>query len=61
VSPVKLAVSAQVRLGRLHPRAILKEDAAQLIVPLVAGTDLADRIVALLGELLPAPAVPASG
>jgi transcription-repair coupling factor (superfamily II helicase) len=61
MSPVKLAVSAQVRLGRLHPRAILKEDTAQLIVPVAAGNDLADRIVGLLGELLPAPAVPAAG
>jgi hypothetical protein len=39
----------------------LKEDTAQLIVPVAAGTDLADRIVGLLGELLPAPAVPAAG
>jgi transcription-repair coupling factor (superfamily II helicase) len=61
LSPVKLAVSAQVRLGRLHPRAILKEDTAQLIIPLAAGADLADRIVGLLGELLPAPAVAPAG
>jgi hypothetical protein len=59
MSPVKLAVSSQVRLRRLHPRAILKEDAAQLIVPLAAGADLADRIVGLLGDLIPpAPAAP---
>jgi transcription-repair coupling factor (superfamily II helicase) len=53
VSPVRLAVSSQVRLKRLHPRAILKEDSAQLIVPLAAGDDLADRLVVLLGGLLP--------
>jgi transcription-repair coupling factor (superfamily II helicase) len=55
MSPVRLAVSSQVRLKRLHPRAILKEDTAQLIVPLAAGDDLADRLVALLRELFPAP------
>ena len=54
LSPVRLPVSAQIRLGRLHPRAIWKEEAAQLIVPLKAGADLADRIVELLAELLPA-------
>jgi transcription-repair coupling factor (superfamily II helicase) len=54
LSPVRLPVSAQIRLGRLHPRAIWKEEAAQLIVPLPAGADLADRIVGLLADLLPA-------
>jgi transcription-repair coupling factor (superfamily II helicase) len=58
LSPVKLPVSSQVRLGRLHPRAILKADSAQLIVPLAAGDDLADRLVALLAELIPLPAEP---
>ncbi len=58
MAPVKLAVSSQVRLRRLHPRAILKEEAAQLIVPLASGEDLADRIVALLGDLLPAAVAP---
>jgi hypothetical protein len=31
----------------------LKEDTAQLIVPLPAGDDLADRLVGLLGGLFP--------
>jgi transcription-repair coupling factor (superfamily II helicase) len=53
MSPVRLPVSSQVRLRRLHSRAILKEDTAQLIVPLPAGDDLADRIVDLLRGLLP--------
>jgi transcription-repair coupling factor (superfamily II helicase) len=53
LSPVKLAVSSQVRLGRQHPRAILKADSNQLIVPLAAGDDLADRLVRLLAELIP--------
>ena len=53
LSPVKLPVSSEVRLKRLHPRAILKEDAAQLIAPLPAGDDIAQRLVALLRDLLP--------
>jgi transcription-repair coupling factor (superfamily II helicase) len=58
LSPVNLAVSSQVRLGRVHPRAILKQDSHQLIVPLAAGDDLADRLVALLAELFPLVAAP---
>jgi hypothetical protein len=43
-----------VRLGRLHPRAIVKEEVDQIIVPLPAGPDLADRLATLLRELVPA-------
>jgi transcription-repair coupling factor (superfamily II helicase) len=57
ISPIRLPVSAQVRLGRLHPRAIWKDEPNQLIIPLPAGEDLADRLVELLGELLPAAQV----
>jgi transcription-repair coupling factor (superfamily II helicase) len=52
LAPVLLPLSAQVRLKRLHPRALWKEDAAQLIVPFQAGSDLADRVASLLAELL---------
>jgi transcription-repair coupling factor (superfamily II helicase) len=53
LSPLGLPLSAQVRLGRLHPRAIWKQEQAQLIVPLPAGEDLALRLVELLRELVP--------
>jgi hypothetical protein len=56
LSPIKLPLSSQVRLGRLHPRAILKEDVAQLVIPMPGGRDLAERLVKLLEELLPTPA-----
>ena len=60
IAPVRLRASGKVRLSRLHPRAILKEDLHQLIVPLASGPDLADRLAALLGELVPAePGQPA--
>jgi transcription-repair coupling factor (superfamily II helicase) len=51
--PVHLRASARVRLGRLHPRAIVKEEVDQIIVPLPPGPDLADRLAILLHELVP--------
>jgi hypothetical protein len=54
VAPIRLRASARVRLSRLHPRAIVKEDVEQIIVPMAAGPDLADRLAVLLGELVPA-------
>ena len=53
LAPIRLRASARVRLGRLHPRAIVKEEVDQVIVPLSAGPDLADRIATLLRELVP--------
>jgi transcription-repair coupling factor (superfamily II helicase) len=53
LTPVHLRASARVRLGRLYPRAIVKEEVDQIIVPLPAGPDLADRLTVLLGELVP--------
>jgi transcription-repair coupling factor (superfamily II helicase) len=61
LSPIRLRASARVRLGRLHPRAIVKEEVDQIIVPLAAGPDLADRLAVLLRELVPPePAAAAS-
>jgi transcription-repair coupling factor (superfamily II helicase) len=54
LAPIRLRASARVRLGRLHPRAIVKEEVDQIIVPLPAGPDLADRLATLLRELVPA-------
>jgi transcription-repair coupling factor (superfamily II helicase) len=56
LSPVHLPVSARLRLARISPRAILKEDPPQLVVPLPAGDRLAADLVALLAALLPAEA-----
>jgi transcription-repair coupling factor (superfamily II helicase) len=56
ISPLRLPASARVRLIRLAPRAILKEDPSQLVVPLAAGSRLAADLVALLGALVPAEA-----
>jgi transcription-repair coupling factor (superfamily II helicase) len=59
-SPVRLRASARVRLSRLHPRAIVKDDVDQIIVPLGAGDDLADRLAVLLHELVPPEAAEAT-
>jgi hypothetical protein len=55
LAPLKLAVSATVRLRRLHPDAVYKEDINQLLVPLPADTDPAESLAALLRELVPVP------
>lgn len=54
LTPVRLPASAQVRLSRLAPRAILKEEPPQLVVPLVAGRRVAADLVTLLAALMPA-------
>jgi hypothetical protein len=56
ISPIHLPVSSEIRLKRVQPRAILKQDVGQLIVPMPVGDDVAQRVVVLLGELLPAAA-----
>ncbi len=53
LSPLRLRASARVRLSRLVPRAIVKEDAEQLVVPCRLGPDLADDLAKLLRELVP--------
>ena len=59
-SPVRLRASAQVRLSRLAPRAILKEEAEQLVVPLQGGHGLPGAIAELLEALLPTEAAVAA-
>jgi transcription-repair coupling factor (superfamily II helicase) len=59
ISPIRLKTSQMVRLGRRFPKAIYKEDVAQLVFPLVlAGSraskvDPAELLVAVLQELVP--------
>jgi len=53
MAPLRLRRSAQVRLRRLHPRAVYKEDQSQVVVPLPAGADPVRALVELLGELVP--------
>jgi transcription-repair coupling factor (superfamily II helicase) len=54
LSPIALKASARVRLGRKWPRALFKEDAGQLILPIEIGSDTADVLADVLADLLPA-------
>ncbi|MHB8594380.1 MAG: transcription-repair coupling factor, partial [Acidimicrobiales bacterium] len=56
LSPIELPASARVRLRRLHPAAVLKDDARQVMVPVDGLGDVAGALVALVRELVPAPA-----
>jgi transcription-repair coupling factor (superfamily II helicase) len=53
ISPLKLRASAGVRLKRLVPRAVVKDDVEQVILPLKAGRGVAAALAELLGELVP--------
>jgi hypothetical protein len=55
LTPMTLAASAQVRLRRLHPAALYKEEPRQLMVPLPAGADPATVLAGLIRELVPPP------
>ena len=59
LSPLQLRTSQQIRLQRVAPDAVYKEDLAQLVRPLPRGADPADAVIALLRELVPVE-VPAS-
>jgi transcription-repair coupling factor (superfamily II helicase) len=59
LSPIELKASQRVRLTRLVPRAVFKEDLGQLVLPLPRGADLPGDLAALLGELCPPVASPA--
>jgi transcription-repair coupling factor (superfamily II helicase) len=53
LSPISLPASARIRLQRLHPRAVFKEDIGQLVVPLGEKARDPAALVELLAELLP--------
>ncbi|MBV9661368.1 MAG: transcription-repair coupling factor, partial [Acidimicrobiales bacterium] len=60
LSPLSLKTSQKVRLQRLAPKAVYKEDIAQLVLPLPKSEDPAEALVVLLGELAPPVASAAS-
>jgi transcription-repair coupling factor (superfamily II helicase) len=53
LSPLALKASERVRLGRLWPRAVYKEDPGQLVGPLPKGQEPARALVELLRALVP--------
>jgi transcription-repair coupling factor (superfamily II helicase) len=56
ISPLALKASAHMRLQRLFPKAVYKEDQGQLIVPLPPKSDPADAVAELLSQLVPVEA-----
>ena len=59
ISPIALKASEQVRLGRLWPQAVYKEDQGQLVGPLKKGVDPALALAELFRALVPPPPPPA--
>ena len=60
LSPLELKTSQKVRLGRIAPKAVYKEEIGQLVIPLPKSTDPAEHLAVLLGELAPPVASAAS-
>ena len=53
LAPLELKASQRVRLTRLVPKAVFKEDIGQLVVPLPRGSDPAEDLAHLLAQLAP--------
>ncbi len=54
LAPLTLPASARVRLRRLRPEALYKEESGQLTVPLGPGEAPVEALTALLRDLVPA-------
>jgi len=53
IAPLELPASARVRLRRLRPEAVVKEETHQLVVPLDPDEWPVDALTQLIGELVP--------
>ncbi|HUQ39072.1 MAG TPA: transcription-repair coupling factor [Acidimicrobiales bacterium] len=61
VSPISLKASQQVRLGRMYPKAIYKDEVGQVVLPLPRGARPAEHLLAFLEQMVPVePAVPST-
>jgi len=61
LSPIQLRTSQQLRLRRLHPKSVWKEDSGQMVVPVPKkgeGPDLVTWLLDLLRSLVPVEAAP---
>ncbi|MEY2475336.1 MAG: hypothetical protein QOG87_651 [Actinomycetota bacterium] len=54
ISPLELKASQRIRLQRLHPKAVYKEDLSQLVVPLPRGSDPAAFLLDFFAAMVPA-------
>jgi transcription-repair coupling factor (superfamily II helicase) len=59
LSPLPLRASSRIRLQRLWPKSVYKEEQGQLVVPLPRGADPAETLTELLDRLVPAEAAAA--
>jgi transcription-repair coupling factor (superfamily II helicase) len=53
LKPIELGDSQQIRLQRLVPKSVYKEDIGEIQVPVAKPAEVAPALVALLGELVP--------
>jgi transcription-repair coupling factor (superfamily II helicase) len=53
ISPLDLPASKQVRLQRVHPKAVHKADLHQLVIPVPPKEDSAQFLLALIEDLIP--------
>ncbi len=53
LSPIQLSTSKQIRLDRLYPKSVFKQDLSQLHLSIKAKTALAQSILAALADLVP--------
>jgi transcription-repair coupling factor (superfamily II helicase) len=53
MAPLALKASQRIRLQRLFPKAVYKEDLGQLVIPVRPGHDAAEALITLLGVLVP--------
>jgi transcription-repair coupling factor (superfamily II helicase) len=56
ISPLKLKTSQTIRLARRFPKAIYKDDVAQIVLPLPPRAKAAEFLVAFLAEIVPVEA-----
>jgi transcription-repair coupling factor (superfamily II helicase) len=54
LAPIELKTSQRIRLQRLHPKAVYKEDLGQLVVPLPRGADPTAFLLEFLAAMVPA-------
>ncbi len=53
LSPLSLKTSQRIRLQRLWPRAVFKEDLGQIVLPVPRGVEPTEFVIDLLGSLVP--------
>jgi transcription-repair coupling factor (superfamily II helicase) len=53
ISPLELKTSQRIRLQRLHPKAVYKEDLGQLVVPLPRGANAVEFLLEFFAAMVP--------